>query len=971
MGSKTSKAEQTKLRCLYTNADTLANKLTELKTVIDMEKPHLVAVTEVVPKHSKLSTNGSELQIEGYTAWHNLDEIKGTESPKARGIVIYTQHGLDVHVEKVGTETMQEALFISIKLHKSKDSFLVGTMYRSPNSTSDNNDNLLKIIKSLGPVSKYSHILLLGDYNFKNIDWESGLVSGNCDDEEKFLEATQDAYLYQHVRQPTRARGRDVPSLIDLIFTNEENMISNVEHLSPLGSSDHCVIKFTYNCYIDGNPGQRRLKYCYDKGDFDEIRKELKNDWNKMITTGDIDKDYDSFLQRYKDSVSRHIPTKRSCSTNSDENKKRKLSLDMNVMSQIKIKQRRWRRYMETKDPEKYKLYRVQRNYVKKLVKQAMKKIEKEVASKIKSNPKHFWAYVNSKSKARQNIPKLRCPITGITCTSDYENATALSEQFKSVFTKEPDGPLPHLTDKKTENVLQDLYITENMVFEKLTKLNKAKSPGPDGVHPHVLREIAAEISKPLAIIFNNSIKSQKAAQFWKIANIAAVFKKGAKDDPQNYRPISLTSVVCKVFESIIRDHIMKYLIDNQLLSLKQYGFMMGRSTTLQLLKVLDFWTQAFDDGDQIDCIYLDFKKAFDTVPHKRLIAKLEHKGIQGNILGWIKNYLQNRTQQVVINGVCSDEVNVLSGVPQGSVLGPLLFLVYIDDLPLRVLSEVFLFADDTKLFRIILNKRDQAILQKDLNCLNDWSNKWLLEFNPSKCKFVHFGKQKYINNAYYLVDKDGFRNEIQNKEFEKDIGIFVDKKLDFGLHIAQKTKQANQIMGIIRRTFRYMSEDMFVMLYTTLVRPHLEYGVSVWNPYKKKYIDQIEKVQRRATKQVSSLCHLSYELRLKKLNLYTLSFRRLRGDMIETFKIMTNLYDCEVSPNLILSTNTRTRGNDKKLSTRRARHDFRKHFFTLRITKQWNSLPNEVINCSKVPEFKLKLDKFWNNNPMKYKYRE
>ena len=406
-----------------------------------------------------------------------------------------------------------------------------------------------------------------------------------------------------------------------------------------------------------------------------------------------------------------------------------------------------------------------------------------------------------------------------------------------------------------------------------------------------------------------------------------------------------------------------------QLLSTKQYGFMTGRSTTLQLLKVFDMWTKEIDKGQQIDCVYLDFKKAFDTVPHNRLVAKLENVGIQGNVLGWVKDYLHERVQQVSVNGELSSKVNVRSGVPQGSVLGPLLFLLYINDLPYNITSETFLFADDTKVFRKISSDNDQELLQQDLNRLCGWSKTWLLEFNASKCKTLTIGKQKYMNRTYHILGKDDEQQDIDNVDVETDLGIMVDNKLDFGLHIAGKVKKANQILGIIARTFRFMDETMFNSLYKTLVRPHLEYGVSAWCPYKQKHIKTLEQVQRRATKIVHHLRHLPYSQRLRKLNLFTMTYRRLRGDMIETFKMLHGVYNQEASPSLEKPFYSRTRGNTYKLYIQKSKHNLRKNFFALRICNHWNSLPEEIVNCDSVSQFKMRLDKHWNDHVLKFEF--
>ena len=256
-------------------------------------------------------------------------------------------------------------------------------------------------------------------------------------------------------------------------------------------------------------------------------------------------------------------------------------------------------------------------------------------------------------------------------------------------------------------------------------------------------------ISVPLSIIFNKSFNSGSLPQDWKCAHVTPIHKKGARNLVSNYRPVSLTSIFSKMMESLIKDHIMNYLTRYNLISPYQFGFTPGRSCTTQLLHVLDYLTKHLDNGYSIEMIYLDFRKAFDSVPHQRLIHKLSSIGLQGNILKWIKSFLTNRTQQVVLNGRKSSTVPVTSGVPQGSVLGPLLFSIFINDLPSIVSSPTFMFADDTKIFRVIRNEEDHLALQKDLNLLHEWSLQWQLNFNVAKCKHLHFGTAHSYGSFY------------------------------------------------------------------------------------------------------------------------------------------------------------------------------------------------------------------------------
>jgi hypothetical protein len=253
--------------------------------------------------------------------------------------------------------------------------------------------------------------------------------------------------------------------------------------------------------------------------------------------------------------------------------------------------------------------------------------------------------------------------------------------------------------------------------------LNISKSPGPDGLHPRILHDLYEELGKPIAIIFKNSIENKNIPNEWREGCITALFKKGSRKMASNYRPVSLTCILCKVLEKFIRDHIVNHMKRNTLFSPKQFGFISGRSTSLQLLYVLERWTKILDEGGSLDCIYLDFMKAFDKVPHQRLLYKLQRYGISPEITSWIQSFLLNRKQRVRVMNSYSKWAPVTSGIPQGSVLGPILFVIYINDLPDNLKSECYMFVDDTKVFKDINDIEDNKILQNDIQELENWSD--------------------------------------------------------------------------------------------------------------------------------------------------------------------------------------------------------------------------------------------------------
>ena len=597
----------------------------------------------------------------------------------------------------------------------------------------------------------------------------------------------------------------------------------------------------------------------------------------------------------------------------------------------------------------------------------------KEIGLSVKTNPKKFWAFIKSKSKCRQEIPNLIVgkDATGksITTTNNAEKANVMNNYFASVFVKEGANiPIPNLQiDIGDVEMCEDIVITEDEVYKKLCNLNVNKSPGPDGVHPKILKVLAPVISGFICTVFNESIQSGTLPESWKSAHISAIHKKGNKMSAENYRPISLTSVVCKILESIIRDKIMEYLVSNCLLSNKQFGFIPKRSAVLQLLKVFDDISDKIDKGLQVDVIYTDLSKAFDTVPHRCLLHKLSKYGISPVLLKWVEGFLCNRVQSVVIGGDKSGWSDVLSGVPQGSVLGPLLFIIYINDIVENLNSDVFLYADDAKIYTTVNHSFD---LQKDLSGIAAWIEKWRLFLNILKCKVLHINKKDGASCCSYFIDGSDGRTILVDSVCEKDLGIYIDDKLSFDCHISEVVNKANKILGLIKRNFKYMGNTTFILLYKSLVRSHLEYGQSVWSPYLLKHIDLIEGVQRRATKLIHNLKNLPYSERLKRLNLPTLVYRRARGDMIETYKIMHGVYDEVCCPGLQRVLYSSTRGHNFKLYKKFSRRNIRKHFFTLRIVDTWNSLPEDVVNAPSVNSFKNRLDRFWKEQPMLRDYR-
>ena len=456
------------------------------------------------------------------------------------------------------------------------------------------------------------------------------------------------------------------------------------------------------------------------------------------------------FHSKIKELEDKHVPTSKPKAGKKD----RKFPIDKKTQEMIKRKHALARKATRTGQQVDRQEYNRFRNKVKNHMNKIKRNFENDLAAKAKSNPKAIWNYIKAKSKTRVGIGDLRTNPNdkkSRKTDNDSEKAEILASFFSSVFTKEPQDELPEFKDRDLIDRMSELRISTEDIEKVLKRVKVDKSPGMDKVHPRLLRETATTISAPLQILFNASLRVQEIPEEWKKAQISAIFKKGDKSQDGNYRPVSLTSVVCKVMESLVREHIINHMKNNSLFSDKQYGFISGRSTTLQLLEVLDKWTEAIDKGYKIDCVYMDYQKAFDTVPHRRLLQKAKAYGITGQILGWVESFLSRRKQVVMVNGENSSWKDVTSGIPQGSVLGPLLFVLFINDLPDIVDSDAYLFADDTKIFKIITQLSDSEVLQGDLDKLNSWSDNWLLRFHPDKCKVMYIGRRRESEQQYKL----------------------------------------------------------------------------------------------------------------------------------------------------------------------------------------------------------------------------
>ena len=486
-----------------------------------------------------------------------------------------------------------------------------------------------------------------------------------------------------------------------------------------------------------------------------------------------------------------------------------------------------------------------------------------------------------------------------------------------------------------------------------------------------VLKTLADDVAPALAQIFQVSLDTGKLPQDWLSANVTCAFKKGDRHDPPNYRPISLTSVSCKILEHIIHTHIMSHLESHNILTKLNHGFRAGYSTETQLITTVQDLLTSFDLGKQIDIAILDFSKAFDTVPHDRLLLKLHKYGIRGPIHDWLTSFLTERNMQVVVEGCCSDQTSVDSGVPQGTVLGPLLFLCHINDLPEAVKSQVRLFADDCLIYREINTFDDHNTLQEDLKSLEEWAEEWGMNFNATKCYTMSIGLGK-LSSKFYSLNSTILKSVPTNPY----LGILFTDDLTWSNHISSCSKKANSSLGFIRRNLKHCPKPCRKNAYLALVRPILEYGAAVWDPHLKKDIDKLERVQRSAARfiagdyrtttpgfvtKVLDQHHLP-TLQQRREDLRLTLFYKIRQGHVPAIPPQNFLPPHQTgrlrrttrNPNFVYQDNNNyIRNNQKCHQVPQSKTSQYKFSFIPRTTISWNSLPDSVVDQQTTEAFK------------------
>ena len=824
---------------------------------------------------------------------------------------------------------------------------LISVVYIPPSS---NPGYCFDLLHYLDSVAAHPRSVIVGDFNLPDISWST--LTGHSPVSNALCDLVFRHNLLQLVDFPTHSKG----NILDLVFVNSENLVSNlVQASSNTLCSDHCIISFNLFSTCSRNTSKVCHSPIYDfkKTDLDGLLSFLLDvDFDPLLNLTDIELIWSNLKDLILYSISLYTPQRHA---------RPHLSpawMNSSVRHQLnKTRSCRKKCKFNSSSQNVLRLSLAETRLQDEMA-AAMASFENNLVSNFAfSNDSKIYHYIRSLS-GHVNLPDTMY-WDSISAQSDSDKANLLNKFFHSVFTVDIEPATPDSSTIPASS-LCSIDISLEDTFLALSSCDPSKAKGGDGIPPLILNQAAAALAKPVHHLFSLCLSKSYLPAEWRCHHVTPIHKSGDRSLVTNYRPISLLCCLSKVLERLVFDKVYDFIVKS-FISNSQFGFVTNRSTLHQLLLYSEFLHTAFENRQQVDSIYLDIRKAFDTVSHTKLLSKLWNAGIIGNVWSFFRAYLSNRQQCVVIANNKSEWHAVTSGVPQGSILGPLLFIFFINDLSLiPSFSTPYLFADDTKCCARILSHSDSSCLQEDLDLIYSWSTRSGLTFNISKSCLLSFCNRSVspVNATYHLGQA-----EIPLLDHCKDLGVIFSSNLSWSKHYSIISAKAYKQLGLIRLTFSSsVSIRAKKLLYLSLVRSQLTYCCQVWRPHLIKDIIFLERTQRRATKYILNDFSADYKSRLISLNLLPLMFLYELFDVlffVKCLKFPDPSFD--VKDFISFSTSSTRSGSAAKLTHKFSSTSISHHSYFCRLIRIWNSLPPIDLSLSFLSIKQQIKQYFWN----------
>ena len=776
-----------------------------------------------------------------------------------------------------------------------------------------------------------------------------------------------------------------------MCFTNDHFLIHNYQIIINSLLSDHNTICISLNYEEINKPKVKKTNQYqssipeYDlKGGDDEdwFRLNLlfnQMDWEEILGDLSPEDSLSNFLKMVEEKVSL-VFHKNPEFQQPDENSENqpggtfgsKNKIPRKVRNLMRNKSKVSKALLRTKSVSRCIKLREKLDEVELLLKSSYQKRrlekEKQAIRKMKRDPKAFFSYAKRYAKTKSDIGPFFNQ-DGNPELDPHAIAEMLRKQYDSVFSSPKEenmilNPDEFFSVNNSPTQLDYITFNRNDIIEQIDKLSVGAAAGPDGVPAILLKRCKHSLVDGLEIMFRKFLEDGKLPDMLKEAFVIPVHKGGSRGIPANFRPVSLTSHLMKTFERVIRQVLVCHLETNEKLNPNQHGFRARRSCLSQLLKHQDQILSILEEGHNVDSIYLDFAKAFDKVDIGILCHKLRNMGISGRLGILLHNFLTKRKQVILANGVKSKSSEVKSGVPQGTVLGPVLFLILINDIDADINSIVSLFADDTRIAKQIADEEDVESLQSDLNRLYSWQVQNNMQFNGGKFEILRYGKNTTLkeSTSYFTPN---YEEIIEEKECLRDLGIIMSNDCSFSSHVEAVCSQVRKKSGWILRTFQSRETTLMKFLWKTLVQGHIDYCSQLYFPTKSSDMEKVENLQRTFTSKIPEVRSLNYWERLAHLKIYSQQRRMERYRVIYAWKILEGL-----APNCGLQeTISIRRGREIKIPLVKGSgriKTLREGSFQIHGGKLFNSLPKKLRDLTKISieDFKSNLDQYLSSLP-------
>ena len=923
-----------------------SGRLAELRSFVSFNNVDILCLTEtwLKPKHPN-----SYLDIPGFQVPLRKDRV----SSKGGGVAVYLRSGLSAKELPIYSPSL-ECIALQVTLPKRKKIVLF-TVYRPPNVSMDAflDDLDGALCRHLAP-STY----IVGDFNAKHSDWFKDQV---IDTSGEALKCFADSYqMHQIITEPTYNVTSERASQLDLVFTNNAASVRSHSVLAPI--ADHCPVQVQLSLKRSHPPKPFVVNhYLYDEALLPDLLNSLRTaDWCNNIT-GDISLTTASWTQHFLATCKNYIPQK---SIRVDLSSKPWYSTHLKYLASCRdrlfrrakrtgLRSRSMDAYRKVRNLYVTELRASEAAYFHRLGLSLTERHTNTNCSKWLRHAKRACGWSSPRQLSTLSID-------GVLVTAPEQQARVLNTHFQRQCSAFPIASLPVDSPHSVAGPFQFNDITPDQVCRVIRSLPCGKSSGLDGVTNELLKLTADEICTPLATLFTRSLREGIFPTTWKESVLTPVPKPG-KDlcQPASYRPIALLSCLSKLLERLVHNQLLSYCLTNNHIPDSQFGFLRGRSAEWQLLSVLESWHRARDQGKHIHAVFLDAAKAFDRVDHTCLLRTLHHIGIDGTELQWFADYLSDRQICTRVAGVTSDHLHVSSGVPQGSVLGPLLFLLHFRSIPDITSAASALFADDTLLYKDDCRGCTAGRccdLQQAVEQLSAWAEESGTTFNPAKSVEICVGPRPTISDLHLN------NMTIPRQSQTKHLGVLINSNLRWKSHLTALLVSVTPQVTLCQRLAYHhkLSAAAIKTFYIMFIRPRLEYCSAVWSGASPGLLRGLEKVQLKVVRAMYRARQTSaYTSLLQKANLPTLAWRRREHCLIVLWKLINNQGPPQLSAALPLSASSRSARvlrSSHSLEFPCSSSSLRLSSFLCFVIPIWNALPSSVVSCTTESSFRSAL---------------